>query len=190
MEEKKLVKVTNRSDGYVGYNIPDAPAGYERDFAPGETKEIEYDEIKKLYWTTGGRRLLTQYFIITDEEVLGELGIVPEPEYFYTKEDVKELLLNGSYEQLEDALEFGPAGVLDLIKDMAVDLEIPDVRKRKFISDKTGLDINKVIDLTAQLNEKPVEEEKKTRRAEPIKTVEKTATRKAAPVSKYKPVEK
>lgn len=191
-DNKKIVKVTNRSDGYVGYNIPDAPAGYERDFAPGETKEIEYEEIKKLYWTTGGRRLLTQYFVITDEEVLGDLGIVPEPEYFYTKEDIKELLLNGTYEQLEDALEFGPAGVLDLIKDLAVDLEIPDVKKRKFISDKTGLDVNKVIDIAAKLNEKPVEEEKKVRRAEPIKAAEaKPAERKAAPVSsKYTIVKK
>ena len=180
----KTVKLTNRSDSYVGYPIPDAPAGYERDFAPDETKEVDYEEIKKLYWTVGGRRLLEQYFTITDEEVLGELGIVPEPEYFYDKEDVKELLLNGSYEQLEDALQFGPVGVLDLIKDLAVDLEIPDVNKRELITQKTGLNITQAIKFKKEsaITESVVEE-KKTRRAEPVQA----SQRKAAPVgSKYK----
>lgn len=190
MEKTKMVKVTNRSNGPVGYNIPDAPAGYERNFAPGQTLEVEYEEVKKLYWTTGGRVLINEYFTITDEEVLGDLGIVPEPEYFYTKDDVKELLLNGSYEQLEDALEFGPQGVIELIKDLAVDLRIPDVNKRELISEKTGANISQIIALEKQLNETPVVEEKKTRRAEPVKAVEKTPTRKAAPVSKYKPIEK
>ena len=184
-DNKRLVKLTNRSDGYVGYHIPDMPANYEEDFAPGETKEIEFEVIKKLYWKPGGRTLLEDYFVITDEEVLGELGIVPEPEYFYDKEDVKELLLNGSCEQLEDALDFAPNGVIDLIKTMAVDLEIPDVRKRNLITEKTGLDVNSVINIAAQLKEdKPVEQEKKVRRAEPIKAAEaKPAERKAAPVS-------
>lgn len=187
MAEKRLIKLTNRSDSYAGYNVPDAPAGYEKDFAPGETKEVEYEEIQKLYWTPGGRKLLENYFVITDEEVLGELGIVPEPEYFYDKEDVKELLLNGSYEQLEDALQFGPVGVLDLIKDMAVDLEIPDVNKRELITKRTGLNITQAIKFKKEsvVGEGPVEE-KKTRRAEPIQATQ----RKAAPVgSKYKKVE-
>lgn len=187
MAEKRLIKLTNRSDSYAGYNVPDAPAGYEKDFAPGETKEVEYEEIQKLYWTPGGRKLLENYFVITDEEVLGELGIVPEPEYFYDKNDIKELLLNGSYEQLEDALEFGPGGVLDLIKDMAVDLEIPDVNKRELITKKTGLNITQAIKFKKEsiVGEGPVEE-KKTRRAEPMQATQ----RKAAPVgSKYKKVE-
>ena len=184
MAEKRLIKLTNRSDSFAGYNVPDMPAGYERDFAPGETKEVEYEEIQKLYWTPGGRKLLENYFVITDEDVLGELGIFPEPEYFYTKEDVKELLLNGSYEQLEDALEFGPEGVIELIRDLAVDLKIPDVNKRELISEKTGSNITQIIALEKQLNEAPATEEKKARRAEPVKAVEtKTTERKAAPVS-------
>lgn len=189
MEERKI-KVTNRSDSYVGYNIPDAPKGYERDFAPGETKEIDYEEIKKLYWTTGGRKIIENYFTITDEEVLEDLNIVPEPEYFYTKEDIVELLLNGTQDQLEDALEFGPKGVLDLIKDLAVDLEIPDVRKRKAIEQKTGLNINLAIELK---EDKEVVEEKKTRRAEPVKASSEKKERKSTPVStgsKYKILEK
>lgn len=189
MEERKI-KVTNRSDSYVGYNIPDAPAGYERDFAPGETKEIDYEEIKKLYWTQGGRRIIENYFVITDEEVLEDLNIVPEPEYFYSREDIIELLLNGTQDQLEDALEFGPAGVLDLIKDLAVDLQLPDMRKRKAIERKTGLNISAAIDL-----QEPTEvvEEKKTRRAEPVKAPTEKKERKSTPVStgsKYKILEK
>ena len=186
MAEKRLIKLTNRSDSFAGYNVPDMPAGYERDFAPGETKEVEYEEIQKLYWTPGGRKLFENYFVITDEDVLGELGIFPEPEYFYTKEDVKELLLNGSYEQLEDALQFGPVGVLDLIKDMAVDLEIPDVNKREIIKEKTGLNITLAIKFKKESVVEQPAEEKKTRRAEPVQATQ----RKAAPVSsKYKRVE-
>lgn len=182
MEDKKMIKVTNRSDSYAGYNIPDAPAGYERDFAPGETKEIELEEIKKLYWTVGGRRLIENYFIIGDEAI-EELQLTPNYEYFYTKDDIKELLLNGSYEQLEDTIEFGPEGVLDLVKTVAVDLEIPDIRKRNLIKNKLGLDVTAAIDIIKSSEEDTVKEEK-VRRAEPIKT-----ERKAAPVSKYKNVE-
>ena len=182
----RKIKVTNRSDSQVGYFKPDTNNSYSEDFLPGQTKELDYEEIKKLYWTVGGRRLIEEYFVITDEDFLNDVNIVPEPEYFYTEEDIKTLLLDGSYEQLEDTLEFGPKGVLDLVKDMAVDLEIPDVNKRNLISKKTGLDISKAIEFK-KANEAPVEEEKKIRRAEPVKAAEaKPAERKAAPVgSKY-----
>ena len=43
-----------------------------------------------------------------------------EPEYFYTEKEVKELLTNGSLEQLEDTLNFAPEGVIELIKTMPV----------------------------------------------------------------------
>ena len=36
-----------------------------------------------------------------------------------------------------DTLDFAPEGVIGLMKDLAVKLEIPDVRKRQAISERT-----------------------------------------------------
>jgi hypothetical protein len=44
--------------------------------------------------------------------------------------DVKELILNGSLDAWKDALDFAPAGVIDLIKDFSVKLPLTDYNKR------------------------------------------------------------
>ena len=74
--------------------------------------------------------------MIDDNETLDSLNMGnQEPEYFYTEADVKKLLLEGTLDQLEDALNFAPEGVLKLIQDIAVAIEVPDTRKRKMISE-------------------------------------------------------
>ena len=84
-----------------------------------------------------------------------------------SKEDVKNLLLNGSLDSLLDCLDFAPAGVIDLVKDLAVKMEINDIRKRQAILEKTGFNVDKAIQINKETSEEemPVE---KTRRAQPI----------------------
>lgn len=180
---ENLVKVTNRSRGSVYYTIPDL--GIQRSFMAGETKQIALDELQKLQWVEGGDFMLKNYFVIDNKDALTALNIQTEPEYFYTEAEVKELLNNGSLAQLEDALNFAPKGVIDLIKNIAVDTKIPDMRKRELITKKTGFDIQSAININA-IMEDPVEDttevvEDNKRKAEPIK-INTAPARKSDPV--------
>ena len=170
--DNKMVKVTNRSRGTVGYTIPDM-GNLQRFFAHGETKVIPMEEIRKLDWTPGGAVLLRDYLKIEDADAVEEILHDVEPEYNYTEADIKEILLNGSMDQLMDTLDFAPEGVIDLVKDLAIRLEIPDVRKRNAISERTKCDISKAIEinnLSKESNDESNESSAKQRRVQPIST--------------------
>lgn len=170
--DNKMVKVTNRSRGTVGYTIPDM-GNLQRFFAHGETKVIPMEEIRKLDWTPGGAVLLRDYLKIEDADAVEEILHDVEPEYNYTEADIKEILLNGSMDQLMDTLDFAPEGVIDLVKDLAIKLEIPDVRKRNAISERTKCDISKAIEinnLSKESNDELNESGAKQRRVQPIST--------------------
>ena len=102
------------------------------------------------------------------EELFGEL----EPEYYYTEKEIDEILLNGSIEQLEDALDFSPKGGVDLIIKRAIELKIPDNNKREVITKFTGHNIDSSIRFYDSENNKEinVNPAKKERRTTPIKT--------------------
>lgn len=190
----EIVSVTNRNNGFTGYTIPDT--GITRTFSPAETKKIDIEELKQLQYVEGGDYLLKHFLIINNQSALEALNMENvEPEYFYTEKEVKELLTNGSLEQLEDTLNFAPEGVIELIKTMAVEMELPDTRKRKLISERTGLNIDSAIMLNEVMKEEHSDvtekAEIKVRKAAPINAGSAaTPTRKAEPVSKYKVVSK
>lgn len=146
---QRMMKVTNRSSSRIGYDIPDLHI--YRALAPGESIQVPYDELARLSWQPGGRALMEQYMMITGadaEQALDELQVMREPESYMSKDDVIELLQNGSEDELLDALDFAPAGVIDLIKDEAMKMKLNDLRKRDIIKEKTGFDITKAIDLS------------------------------------------
>ena len=174
LDKNTLVKITNRQNGYVGYKIPEMN-GLRRRFSPGETKEVTMDELTKLSYLTGGMVLLKECFILDNPEAVSQLIGHTEPEYYYSEKDVENLLLNGSLDQLKDALDFAPEGVIELIKDKAVDLKLNDVRKRNAITEKTGFNVSNAIAFKemAAADEEP--EQQRTRRAAPI-TSEATGT--------------
>ena len=191
--DNKMVRVTNRSRGTVGYTIPDM-GNLQRFFAHGETKVVPMEEIRKLDWTPGGAVLLRDYLKIEDAEAVEEILHDVEPEYNYTEKEIKEILLNGSMDQLMDTLDFAPEGVIDLIKDLAIKLEIPDVRKRNAISERTKCDISKAIEIT-QLSKNQDEEPNtgvKQRRVQPVSTQSTVKERRTAVLNndKYKIVNK
>lgn len=168
MAEQVLVEVRNRDSGFVGYSIKDL--GIWRNFAPGETKNVPLDELKALQYVPGGEFTLKNLLMVNDSDALSILNIETEPEYFYTETEIKELLLAGTLEQLQDCLDFAPEGVIEIIKKMAVELEIPDTRKRAAISQKTGFSIDNAI-MVNRIMDEPAEqeiEEQKVRRTAPI----------------------
>ena len=173
LDGKTLVKVTNRDNGVVGYSVPDLN-NLHRNFQPGETKEVTVEEIRKLSYLPGGMNILNKRLVVKNEELLREILGQVEPEYFYSEEDVKNLLLTGTLEQLLDCLDFAPEGVIDLVKDYAVKLKIDNVSKRKAIQEKTGFNVSKAIEINEETAEDGVEEVK-TRRSAPV-TAEATDT--------------
>lgn len=192
LDKNTIIKVTNRDNGTVGYTISDL-GNLHRTFQSGETKEISMDELRRLSYIPGGHQILENYLVIENEEAVQELLNQVEPEYYYSKEDIENLLLKGSLDQLEDCLNFAPEGIINLVKKMAVDLKLNDVAKREMLLKKTGFNVTSAINI----NEITAEEETtsvKTRKAAAItETKQETAepVRKATVTTgKYKVVSK
>lgn len=184
INDKEMVQVTNRDGWTAGYQIPEM--NVTRRFTQGETKMISAMELRRLSWLPGGRALIRDHLIVKNEELVNELlSNNVEPEYYYTTEDVRELLLNGSEDQLRDALDFAPQGVISLIKDVAVELKLNDMRKREIILAATNFDVTNAIRVNEESEVKV--EEVKTRRATPVnaEVADTTPARRAA-VPRYK----
>lgn len=145
MDKNTLIKVTNRESGRVGYTVEEL--GVRRQFAPRETKEIRFEELEKLSFLQGGLALLRNYLIVRNEEAMKALGIEVEPEYYYTEEQIKNVLLNGTMDEFLDCLDFAPDGVIDSLKRMAVELPLNDVQKRDAILEKIGFNVTKAIEI-------------------------------------------
>lgn len=172
LDDKKLVKVTNRSRGSVSYRIPDLN-NLNRIFENQESKMLPMEELRKLSYQRGGLILLKDCFIIDDEEAVQELLGDVEPEYYYAEREVKNLLENGDLDQLEDCLNFAPESVLNMVKDIAVRIEINDVRKRKMILDKLDFNVTRAIEINHETQEEEVKEEKKVRKSKvPVESTE------------------
>lgn len=181
MDRDKKIKVVNKFNGIVGYAVPEL--GVNRTFYPKETKYISFDELEKLTYLPGGESILKENLEIMDEEALMELfNVAPEPEYHYTEEDVKTLMTSGSLDQFLDCLDFAPEVIIDMIKNLAVELPLNDMAKRDAIREKTGFDVTRAIEIkntkydAADENtsaEEPVATSK--RRAAPLKSETKTA---------------
>ena len=182
MDNNKLFNVKNRSASEVIYNIPEA--GIRRSFAPGEVKHITFEELQKLSYQAGGREIMADYLLIEAEEVTNDLNIRREPEYDMSEAQVVELLKSGSLDALLDALDFAPAGVIELIKHFSVQLPLNDIDKCEAIKEKLGFNV-----ITAVANnkadkevEKPVEKTTERR----VKQEEKPAAPVRRTTNQYK----
>ena len=145
MEDSKKVKVVNRKgNGTVCYTIPDM-GNLQRVYQDGEQKIITYEELRKLSYIPGGDVILNDYLIIKDEQILRELNMAPEQEYFYTKEDIIRLMREGSLDEFLDCLDFAPEGVLESIKTLSVELPLNDVAKRKAILEKLNFNVDNAV---------------------------------------------
>ena len=194
MSEIKLVAVRNRNNGTTGYTLPDS--NVRRSFAPGETKKISMDELRSLQYAPGGDYLLTNLLIVEDNDALEELNMRVEPEYFYDEKKIKDMLLNAEMDAFLDFLDYAPEGAIEIAKDIAVKEQIPDTRKRKALSKKTGFSIDNAIMVNEVMDaedEPKAEEPKKERRVKPAEAAAPTGRRTATPevkVPEYKVVNK
>lgn len=141
------IKIKNRSDSFAGYGIPEMHL--RREFSPNETKEVDSQEIEKLAYQPGGQELLDKYFIILDEKVAEKISptVSGEPEYKYSEEEIKELLVSGSYDQFLDFIDFAPQGAIDIAKNLAVKYAT-DTRKMEALYKATGFNVLKAKELS------------------------------------------
>ena len=185
----KKVSIKNRSNSIVIYNIPEM--GIRREFMPNEVKNITSEELEALSYRPGGMDLIRNELLISDAEVLTDMAVKVEPEYYLDDKGVIELLNTGSMDSFLDCLDFAPQGVLDLIKKYAVSLPVNDSRKREAIKTKLGLDVDLALLHQKQVKEALEEESGKTERLDApvrrVKTAEKPAGRRTT-VPQYKVV--
>ena len=158
MNKSTLIKVLNRDNGSVVYSIPEMN-GLRRVFQAGETKQVTFEELQKLSYIPGGMELLKDSLVIKDnEEAIKLLLGHVEPEYSYNQNDIVKILKEGSLDEFLDCLDFAPEGVIDLIKNLAVQLPLNDVEKREAIFNKTGFNVDNAIRIRKETAE-PVKEE-------------------------------
>lgn len=158
IKDDTLINVRNRNNGTTSYVIPDR--NIHRDWAPGETKKIPFDELRAFSYTPGGEYALKHLLVVEDKEAISMLlNEEVEPEYNYTEADITNILFNGSIDAFADFLDFAPDGAIEIAKTIAIEKEIPDIRKRNMLSEKTGLNINNAIMVNTIMN---AEDEPKT----------------------------
>ena len=184
-----MIKVVNKDTGVVGYSVPDL--GVHRNFYPGEVKEVTFDELEKLSYLPGGDIILKELLEVVDREAIKQLfSKEPEPEYHYSQDDVKKLMMTGTLDQFLDCLDFAPEVIKEMIKNLAVDLPLNDIEKRQAILDKLGFDVTKAIEIKNtkyDSGEEEATDNKTTSRRVAIKTENTTST---TPIRRYKPVVK
>lgn len=191
IDKNKIIVVTNRDNGTVGYTIPEL--GITRRFEIGETKKnsITWNELEQLSYIPGGEYILKNCLVIEDEEAVKELFGGVEPEYFYTEADIKRLMTTGTLDEFLDCLDFAPVGVQELIKTMAVELPLNDVEKRDAILEKLNFNVTRAIEIkNTKFDGEDASTETKTQRRVAVKpeVKEESGRRTAAP--KYKVVNK
>lgn len=140
INEKAIYSVKNRSASTVIYSIPEMN-NLRREFRPGEIKSVTGSELIQLSYRPGGRRIIENYLLINNEEVLDGLNMEVEPEYKLDEAGVVKLLRDGSEDQLIDCLNFAPEGVKDLVKAVALAIPLNDLNKCKIIKDMLGYDV-------------------------------------------------
>ena len=191
MDRTKLCTVRNRNNGMTTYQLPELHI--VRTFGSGESKQITYDELHTLYHAPGGEFMIKELLVIEDPEVLEALQMNVEPEYFYTSQMIRDLLLTGSYDEFADFLDFAPEGAIEIAKDIAVKEQIPDSKKRDMIKEQTGFDVNGAIQINKIMDteDKPAEgATSKQRRVKPATETAEPAKERRVATPQYKIIEK
>lgn len=148
LEGNRIVKVTNMSRFQIGYSLPEK--NVTRSFGSNiygrnpDSKMLTFDEIFTLWNSTGGEQLIYDALLIEDMEVRKALGLPYEEadvvELSYTREDIYNLLKNGTEDEILDALEFGPFYIAEWIKEDIRNIDSSS--RRKFVGDIFNINVD------------------------------------------------
>lgn len=157
------VKVWAIGTGQVAYELKDPPIN--RSWRPSELKIVTFHELYALSNKPGGRYLLQHNLQIRDNKVREALQLPLDPEYLYTEEDAKNLVINGTKEQILDALEFGPVGLAAMIKHFAV-VNVTTIDKMEFFNTLFSMNIQEIRNSMEKVEETPTVQ--RERRSAPV----------------------
>lgn len=119
------VRVVNVARRKVNYVLPELN-NTTRNFAPApfsgkpEVKVITFHELYLLHNSPGGAKLIYENLQIKDNKVRVALNLPTDPEFDYSIEDIKKLMVDGTKEQILDALDFGPFYIAQWMKSTLV----------------------------------------------------------------------
>lgn len=144
VNDEDYVEITNLVGHRVGYKLPN---GQFRRLAPYASMRVKAEELHQAAYERGNLVIFQDFIRVGNPDLAMEFGVDPEEtvEYNWTPQDVKNCLNNENLDVLLDALDFAPEGIKQQLVDYAVELEIPDERKRKAIDKAMGVDITAMI---------------------------------------------
>lgn len=144
ISDDTLVPIRNIVNCETGYIL--SSSGRARRLIPGVTMRVSAGELRELFFQPGGSILLQNYINVGNKSLAAEFGVPCDAiEYNWTESDVNKCLLKDDINVLLDALDFAPQGIVETLKDKAIELEINDRAKIKAIAEKTGVDIDAAI---------------------------------------------
>lgn len=172
VKDTDKVRLRNLTKNTAVYTTP--ATGVRREIPPLGYIEVKAEEVRECSYDQGCSNLLRDYVQVCNRELAQELGIDENMvEYNWTDKDVEHAVTDADMDVLLDALDFAPAGIKQAIIDKAVDLEIPDIRRREAITKATGVNINRVIE-----NKQLVGEGKETKTPQRRRVQQKSASTK------------
>lgn len=118
-----MSRVTNLSNNRVLYVLPELNITREFQGATAreqDTKTISFHELYTLKNSPGGEQLIWDNLQIKDNAVRQALGLPSDPEFSYSIDDIRKLVVEGSEDEILDALEFGPYFIATQIKNYLV----------------------------------------------------------------------
>lgn len=178
VKDSDIVVLRNFTTHSVGYRTPST--NVRRELPAGGSIKVSAGEIREMTYSKGCMELLRNYLQVCNKNLALEIGVSEdsiENEYNWTINDIHKCLLEGSLEELEDAMDFAPEGIKESLLSEAVNLEIPDVRKREVISKAMDRDVSKIIE-----NKHLIEAD--TKEAAEKKTTTRRVTKKTTTTSK------
>lgn len=181
VNDTTLIPVRNMVNHKVIYVIPEEHRRVV--FEAFQQRNIRAGELRALNYTTGGSILLKNYLCVKSNDLREEFNIPSDQvEYDWTLEDIKRVLtdLSSPIEELEDALDFAPDGIREMIVDYAVTWKIPDANRRRTVSRMAGVNIDKMIEMTEALEADSNEESEQTVRRRLSKSEPKKSGRRLA----------
>lgn len=161
-------------------------------FQKNQVRKMKAGDIRELNFEPGIHVLFTEYLSVGDPELAAEIGVseqVLEYEYQWTINDVKNLLTEGSLEELEDVLNCAPQGIVDTIVDQAVEMRLNDVAKRDLIKQYTGQDITKKLEVKDRTESAANGDTPKTTSSQGGRRIQKTTERKIGKTAAEKAAE-
>ena len=156
-----MVKLVNMMDSPTGYKLMN---GTFRRFAPRGTMSVTAGEVREVSNMPGTITLFQNYLRIDNKDLATDLGVSDdsfEHEYSWGRDEIVGALTTEPIEVLLDALDYAPDAIKESLVDIAVELEIPDVNRRKAIKEATGKDVTKMIEIKNAYKDEPQKEDDK-----------------------------